>query len=393
MIDSNNVVVREETQPAVTPMQMINLAVSQGADIDKLEKLMQLQIRWEENEARKAYHVAFSAFKAEAVEVIKSTGITDGPLKGKKYADLATAVDAATPALSQHGLSATWKITKDEKDWIECRCTITHVAGHSESTSFGGPPDAGGAKNAMQARASTLNYLQRYTFLAVTGLAAKYQDDDGNGGDGLSAERRQQIGEIVRIMKSHIAAGAVDDAVLEGENSNLDGPEEWKFAWSFFDSKQRAAMKKANEAMRAARKLLPITEAQVRRLEAMISERNLDREAIKKMCYDEFAKDHFKDLSPDEYETVCAEVGKNSAPPSRQPSESPISPVETEGTVGAEPTDASLVTDIEGQVKRKKFDFAYDLARGIKDPVMRENTEKRIANAKEFVTAREAPTA
>ena len=167
---------------AVTPMTMLQTAVARGATMDELGKLMDLQERWERNEARKAYHTAFAAFKAEAVQVIRKTDITNGPLSGRKYADLATAVDAATPMLSKHDLSASWKITKDEKDWIEATCTLTHIAGHSESAAFGGPPDSGGAKNAIQARASTLNYLQRYTFLAVCGLAAKNADDDGSGG-------------------------------------------------------------------------------------------------------------------------------------------------------------------------------------------------------------------
>lgn len=55
----------------------------------------------------------------------------------------------------------------------------------------------------------------------------------------------------------------------------------------------------------------------------------------------------------------------------------------------AEPSDESLIADIEGQCKRKKFDFAYDLARGIKDVALRADTEKRIATAKEYVSAKE----
>jgi hypothetical protein len=105
--------------------------------------------------------------------------VTDGPLKGKSYAELFAVVDAATPALSKHGLSHSWKVTKDEKDWIEVTCFLKHVAGHAESVSFGGPPDSGGAKNAIQARASTKSYLERYTLLAITGLSSKDQDNDG----------------------------------------------------------------------------------------------------------------------------------------------------------------------------------------------------------------------
>ena len=70
----------------VTPLQLLNLAVSQGADLAKLEKLLDLQERWERNEALKAYNVAFAAFKAEAVKIIKSRTVDAGPLVGKRYA-------------------------------------------------------------------------------------------------------------------------------------------------------------------------------------------------------------------------------------------------------------------------------------------------------------------
>ncbi len=163
-----------------TPSDLLRMAVEQGADLDRLERLMALQERWEAGEAKKAYAVAFGAFKAEAVRILKNRAVTDGPLKGKSYAELHSVVDAVTPALSRHGLSSSWRLTKDEKDWIEVTCTLTHVGGHSDSVSMGGPPDAGGAKNAIQARASTISYLERYTLKAITGTAEGGEDTDGN---------------------------------------------------------------------------------------------------------------------------------------------------------------------------------------------------------------------
>src|SRR5690606_31904525 len=79
----------------------------------------------------------------------------------------------------KHGLSSSWKLTKDEKDWMEVTCYLRHVGGHEESVSMGGPPDAGGAKNAIQARASTKTYLERYTLKAITGLSEQNDDTDG----------------------------------------------------------------------------------------------------------------------------------------------------------------------------------------------------------------------
>lgn len=168
---------------AMTPGQLVNQLVQQGGTLDlaAMERLMGLQERWEANEARKAYNVAFAAFKSEAVRILKNQKVTDGPLKNKSYAELHSVVDAVTPALSRHGLSASWRLTRDEKDWIEVTCKLEHTGGHSESVSMGGPPDAGGAKNAIQARASSVTYLSRYTLKAITGVAEGGEDDDGNG--------------------------------------------------------------------------------------------------------------------------------------------------------------------------------------------------------------------
>lgn len=180
---------------SATPADLVRMAVEQGADLDRLERLMALQERWEAGEAKKKFAVAFAAFKAEAVKIIKNKLITDGPLKNKKHAELADAVNAATPALSRHGLATAWRLTKDERDWIEVTCTLSHEAGHSESVSMGGPPDTGPGRNAIQARGSSKTYLERYTLTAILGLAAQDADDDGAGGPKVSAGLLQEARE------------------------------------------------------------------------------------------------------------------------------------------------------------------------------------------------------
>ena len=177
----NGEIVRtEENQHDSSPVSVMMAALKQGASLEQVEKMMDLQDRWQRGEAKKAYDAAFAAFKGEAVSIIKGRQVTDGPLKGKSYAELHDWVDAVTPALSKHGLSSSWKITRDEQAWIEVTCYLRHTGGHEESVSMGGPPDAGGAKNAIQARASTISYLERYTLKAVTGLSESGDDKDGN---------------------------------------------------------------------------------------------------------------------------------------------------------------------------------------------------------------------
>lgn len=184
-----DVPVQQQAVPAVqqggalapnSPAAMMMAAMAQGASLEQVEKMMDLQDRWEKKEAEKAYNAAFAAFKSEAVRIVQGRTVTDGPLKGRAYAELHDVVKAVTPALSRHGLSASWKLSKDEPQWIEITCVLKHIGGHSESVSMGGAPDTGGAKNQLQARASTKSYLERYTLKAICGVAEGGDDTDGN---------------------------------------------------------------------------------------------------------------------------------------------------------------------------------------------------------------------
>src|SRR5689334_671941 len=118
-----------------TPMAMLSVAVAKGMSPETIKGFMDLQERWEKSQAERAYNEAFAAFKAEAVSVIRNKAVTDGPLRGKSYAELFAVVDAVTPALSKHGLSASWKVTKDEPNWIEVTCYLKHAKGHFEAVS------------------------------------------------------------------------------------------------------------------------------------------------------------------------------------------------------------------------------------------------------------------
>jgi hypothetical protein len=193
---------QQAIQP-ITPLSMIQLALQQGASVEILRDLFQLKKEVEADEARKAYDMAFAAFKSESIRIVKNIEVTAGPLNGKKYADLLAVVEALTGKLSAHGLSSSWKITKDDPQWLEVTCTIRHERGHSESVSMGGPPDAGGAKNAIQARASTVTYLQRYTLLAATGMAAGGTDTDGRAPqkDALPDDKSIPLQEAIKYAR------------------------------------------------------------------------------------------------------------------------------------------------------------------------------------------------
>ncbi len=173
--EESNVIIH----PTVSqPDRLLEMAISQGADMAQLEKFMDLKERHDKNEARKDFTQALSNFKAEGVSIGKDKEVS---YSGTFYthASLGNIISTATPILSRHGFSHRWE-TNQADGIITVTCILTHASGHSESTALQCGADVSGKKNPIQAIASTITYLERYTFLAITGLAVQDQvDDDG----------------------------------------------------------------------------------------------------------------------------------------------------------------------------------------------------------------------
>ena len=99
---------------------------------------------------------------------------------------------------------------------------------------MGGPPDVGGAKNPIQARASTVSYLQRYTLKAITGLSE--QEDDDDGGHGNQADD----------------ASAENPLIQKGRDAAMDGMKSLTAWWGSLTAKQRSDLNKDFPALRSA---------------------------------------------------------------------------------------------------------------------------------------------
>lgn len=213
-----------------TPADLLRMAVEGGADLDRLERLMLLQERWESNEARKAYSHALSAFKASGVVVEKLKRVS---FSGTSYAhaELSDVTGAIGPALSENGLSFRWDV-KQENRTVSVTCILTHVLGHSESITMSAPPDDSGKKNGIQQIASTVTYLQRYTLLAITGTATKGVDDDGrlagSAERGAASEKdeadRAKAGDFAAAMNDAGTAEALDAIAGQLKAASLPAP-------------------------------------------------------------------------------------------------------------------------------------------------------------------------
>lgn len=166
-----------------TPLDLLQRAIEQNVSMDQLERLQTMYEKWEANEARKAFVAAMNKFKSSAPAILKTQNVNMGTGKPNyNYATLDNVCRAVIHGLSEVGVSHHWEMVQNgtPSNTIAVTCILTHERGHSEETSLEGQPDQSGGKNNIQAVGSTVTYLQRYTLLAATGLAAGGTDTDGN---------------------------------------------------------------------------------------------------------------------------------------------------------------------------------------------------------------------
>jgi len=186
-------------QPVMNPMQMLGHAVQQGMPIETLRELMQLKKEWEADEARKAFVAAMAAFKANPPELVKDKHVSyenkTGKLTEYDHATLGGICSAIIKGLAEHSISHRWE-TAQQDNRIKVTCVLTHAQGHSESVSLHSAADDSGGKNSIQAIGSAVTYLQRYTLLAATGLAALDQDDDGKGSEQPARITEKQVADL-----------------------------------------------------------------------------------------------------------------------------------------------------------------------------------------------------
>ena len=216
--EKNLIVVDERARapmPAVSTdssslMKIIDrAALDPSFDVAKLEQLLAVKERWDETEAKKAFVAAMARFKAEPTVILKQKAVNIPGGAQFSHATLAAVVDGVVANLSKHGFSHRWETEQKDK-LITVTCIITHELGHQERTTLSGAPDDSGKKNAIQQVGSTVTYLQRYTLMAATGLAARDMDNDGRGAGGGS-EGQMDEKAVVDFMASIDGSGSAEE--------------------------------------------------------------------------------------------------------------------------------------------------------------------------------------
>lgn len=181
--EQNNV---PATGREMSPMEMVGRALEMGVNADILKQMMDLRDREEARLAKLAFTKAVAAAKAEIRPIMKTREVDYTP-QGKqrvnyRHEDLAGIEEQVTPILTKHGLSYRFESDNGLDRPITVTCVLEHVDGHSTRTPLSAGADNSGGKNSLQAIASAVTYLQRYTLKLALGLSVSH-DDDGRKSD------------------------------------------------------------------------------------------------------------------------------------------------------------------------------------------------------------------
>ena len=170
------VVAQNGTQEAPESVAgMLQAAKALGLTPDDVSKMLDIHVALEDRKAEKEFLAAFAAFQEACPEIHKLDQAHNG-----KYAKLHRIAKAIRPAMRANGLSFRHEIQDTEKG-LRVTCIVSHVGGHHVTASMSAAADTSGAKSAIQAAASTVTYLERYTLGAALGIVAGDADNDGDG--------------------------------------------------------------------------------------------------------------------------------------------------------------------------------------------------------------------
>lgn len=148
------------------------------ADVNKLEKMLDMQERILDRQAEQAFQDALSELQSELPVIEKNGEIKVNNQVRSRYAKFEDINKSVAPILHKYGFSITFA-TNQGNGFVTVIGILRHRDGHKESTQLDIPFDASGSKNAVQALGSSVSYGKRYVMSALLNITTTDDDDDG----------------------------------------------------------------------------------------------------------------------------------------------------------------------------------------------------------------------
>ena len=212
--DKVDIVEKNQQNAEINALTLIDKAIEKDIDVDKFAKLVDIVKMLENEKAKRDFYESFSKFQSSIPTIFKNSEVNMGYGKPKyNYATLSDIITAIQKPLGEANLSFRWEISNNN-DIIEVTCILSHSGGYELQTSIQAGKDATPGKSNVQAIASTITYLKRYTLVSLLGIGTADPDDDAQST--INIDKKQDIvdkDKIISQLKSELKSCKDEESV------------------------------------------------------------------------------------------------------------------------------------------------------------------------------------
>lgn len=215
-IGNTRLVPRMPNDPPISESTALVAMIERAArdpsvDIDKMERLLQMQERVVARQAKAAYDAALALMQPQLpvigrrgkieVRAKDNSGERTGKIQQSTgYALWEDINEGIRPVLSEHGFALSFRVGQATDGKITITGILSHRDGHREETTITLMHDSTGSKNSVQAVGSSVSYGKRYTAAALLNITSRGEDDDGKAATAAAPITDEQVDELSKLL-------------------------------------------------------------------------------------------------------------------------------------------------------------------------------------------------
>lgn len=179
----------EQQQQSVE--KMIMEAVKSNVSVETMERVLAMRKELKAEYAKTQFDKAMANFQKECPVIKKNTPVYEKNqmnlppnqrLVRYYYASLDSIVSQTKDVIARNNLSYTWN-TEISEQGLKVTCTVKHIEGHSESSSFMVPVGQEQFMTEVQKYGARSTFAKRYAFCDAFGIMTGDEDTDAQGED------------------------------------------------------------------------------------------------------------------------------------------------------------------------------------------------------------------
>ena len=195
--------------PAIAMIQVMERAVlNPEVDVDKMERIMDMQLKVIERNAEIEFNQAMAIVQSEVGFI---SADLDNNQTHSRYASYAQMNRALRPIYTKHNFALSFNSEpRKEKDMMSVICYVTHKAGHTRKYEIDLPADGKGPKGndvmtKIHAAGAASSYGMRYLLKMIFNISVGEDDTDGNMPEAVQVEyiTENQINELDSKIKEN----------------------------------------------------------------------------------------------------------------------------------------------------------------------------------------------